>query len=413
MTIGGDQGAAGGEHEERAHFGVIEGVGAESEADAGPVGASQLRAAFVTSSDWTAATLIDQLRRGNIDLNPRFQRREVWQSNRKSRFIESLILNLPVPQIVLAEKEAQRGRYIVLDGKQRLLTLRQFCAEPGSDQDAEFQELHLSGLKLLPSLNGLSYGDLRNEPGFLDDLDAFDNSTIRTVVVRNWPNSDYLFLVFLRLNSESVPLSPQELRQALMPGPFTDYVDERALDSKALREALNQSGADFRMRDNEILLRAIAFRLRPEKYRGNLKLFLDETCKEYNASWADQESEVISAVDQIESAIEAASEIFGSRSAFSRFTDGVPERRFNRAVYDVLVHSLAQPLVRTEALGNREVVVEALRSLCTDNEEFVTAITTTTKSTKATARRFTYWADALADALGVAVEVPGDYRASI
>lgn len=368
----------------------------------------------MTASDWTTATLIDQLRRGNIDLNPRFQRREVWQPPRKSRFIESLLLNFPVPQVVLAEKQGQRGRYVVLDGKQRLLTLRQFCSEPKEHKEDEpFERLSLSKLQLRPDLDGLTYTDLRDEPGFADDRDAFDNSTIRTVVVRNWPSESYLFLVFLRLNTESVALSPQELRQALKPGRFTDFIDERAVESEQLKIALNQSGADFRMRDTEVLLRAVAFYLRPAEYSGNLKDFLDKTCEVFNSSWTTDARRVSTAVDVIEVAIGAAVEIFGPRVAFSRYTNGLPERRFNRAVFDVMVHSLSQPAVREAALRDRESVVDCLKELCETDPAFVTAITSTTKSITATAIRFVRWADALSDALRVSVEVPDTYRSRL
>jgi len=393
---------------------VDESVGAETESDAGVISPDGLRQAFVTASDWTTATIIDQLRRGNIDLNPRFQRREVWQPPRKSRFIESLLLNFPVPQIVLAEKQGQRGRYVVLDGKQRLLTLRQFCVEAEEhEEDKPFASLSLSKLQLRADLDGLTYTDLRDEPGFADDRDAFDNSTIRTVVVRNWPSESYLFLVFLRLNTESVALSPQELRQALKPGRFTDFVDERAVESPNLKVALNQSGADFRMRDTEVLLRALAFNLRPSEYSGNLKDFLDQTCEVFNASWATEAGRVSAAVDVIEAAIGTAIEIFGPRVAFSRYSNGLPERRFNRAIFDVVVHSLSQPLVRDAAINNQEAVVDCLKTLCERDQDFVTAITSTTKSMMATATRFVRWADALSEALGTAVEVPDDYQSRL
>ncbi|MBU2697162.1 hypothetical protein CCO04_18890 [Pimelobacter sp. 30-1] len=354
------------------------------------------------------------MRRGNIDLNPRFQRREVWQPQRKSRFIESLLLNLPIPQVVLAEKRGERGRYVVLDGKQRLLTLRQFCAEPGEhEEDVPFQQLSLTKLQLRSDLDGKSYKDLREEPGYADDRDAFDNSTIRTVVVRNWPTDDYLFLVFLRLNTESVALSPQELRQALKPGRFTDFVDERAVASDVLKSALNQSGADFRMRDTEILLRALAFQLRPESYAGNLKAFLDDTCEHFNNTWQSDAAIISTTVDNVERAIAAAISIFGERVAFSRYTNGIPERRFNRAIFDVMVHSLSQPRVMDAALSNPSSVVECLQELCEGDSEFVTAITSTTKSITATARRFVQWADALEGALMVPVDVPADYASRV
>jgi hypothetical protein len=64
-------------------------------------------------TDWTTETIVNQLRRGNINLNPRFQRRNAWNTLRKSLFVESLILGLPVPQIILAEEpcgNSRRGR---------------------------------------------------------------------------------------------------------------------------------------------------------------------------------------------------------------------------------------------------------------------------------------------------------------
>src|SRR4028118_1637334 len=81
---------------------------------------------IVAGNDWTTATILAQLLSDNIQLNPRFQRRDAWNITRKSRFIESIILGFPIPQIVLASNEKQRGKFIVLDGKQRLLTILQF-----------------------------------------------------------------------------------------------------------------------------------------------------------------------------------------------------------------------------------------------------------------------------------------------
>jgi len=92
-----------------------------------------IREIVVSGSDWTTETIFNQLVRGNIELNPRFQRRDAWDITRKSRFIESLILGFPIPQIVLAANRQEKGKFIVLDGKQRLLTIMQFYG--GSDEN--------------------------------------------------------------------------------------------------------------------------------------------------------------------------------------------------------------------------------------------------------------------------------------
>lgn len=163
-------------------------------------------------------------------VRPRFQRRDAWSATRKSKFIESIFLGLPIPQLVLAENRDRRGTYLVIDGKQRLLALAQFAAEEASD----FQELSLSGLDVRGDLNGLTLDSLRSDGARSDDLAAFENQTIRTVVVRNWTDDEFLYLVFLRLNTGSVPLSPQELRQAL-PTPVRLWISSTSFLWRALR----------------------------------------------------------------------------------------------------------------------------------------------------------------------------------
>jgi hypothetical protein len=111
---------------EEIEFSEIE---AESEDDVSPGLKNSVGKAVLWSTDWTTETILNQLERGNIELNPSFQRREAWNDVKKSRFIESLILGFPVPQIVLAERKDKKGAYLVIDGKQRLLALRRFCAK--------------------------------------------------------------------------------------------------------------------------------------------------------------------------------------------------------------------------------------------------------------------------------------------
>jgi hypothetical protein len=204
--------------------------------------------------DWTVETIINQLKKGNIILNPDFQRRDAWFPNRKSKFIESLILGLPIPQIVLAEHKENKGKFLVLDGKQRLLTLFQFI---GGDK-GKYNSFKLSDLEIRQDLNGFSFNELFSSPLFRQDIDSFLNQTIRTVVIRNWPNSDFLHTVFYRLHTGSVQLSPQELRQALIPGPFVNYINEAVISCKGLQSLLKIKQPDFRMRDNELLVRYLA-----------------------------------------------------------------------------------------------------------------------------------------------------------
>lgn len=367
----------------------------------------------ITGSDWTLETLVNQLRKGNIDLNPRFQRRGAWTDERKSRLIESIVLNFPIPQIILAEREEGSGTFIVLDGKQRLLTIRQFCADHSDERDTEYQTLALSKLKVCKHLNGHSYRTLADDPDRIRIVNAFDNYTLRAVVIRRWPEEHYLNRVFLRLNTGSVQLSSQELRQALYPGPFTDFLDDFVGNSEALHRALGLTGPDFRMRDNEIMLRYLAFASAAHKYPGNLKAFLDETSDTFNDGWSELEALVRLECHRCEVTIDATNAIFGEADSFSIWTDDGFTQRFNRAIFDIMTYCLRDPAVRDAALLTGATVKDAFIDLCEGNSRFIQALTTTTKSKRATATRFVLWADVLQQVTGCDVDVPSEFRSEL
>lgn len=358
----------------------------------------------LSGSDWTTETILSQLRQGNIDLNPRFQRRDAWSLVRKSRFIESLILGLPTPQIVLAEKtgKGQRGQFLVLDGKQRLLTLSQFAGE----SSGKYANFKLKGLDVRKDLNDKSFSDFKNDFCLLEDLNTFNNQTIRTVVIRFWKDIDFLHLVFQRLNSNSVALSPQELRQSLFPGHFSEFIDERAATSKQLQNLLGNKEPDFRMRDIEILIRFLGFSFFLNQYSGNLSGFLDFTCKELTRTWEKDESQIKSRVDDFESAIDCASTIFGENNVGRKWTGNNFEGRLNRAILDVQTFYFSNLEIREISLKNSEQLKISFKKLCTENNQFRNSIETTTKSLNAVFDRIQLWGSTLQDVTGLRFSIP-------
>lgn len=359
--------------------------------------------AVVNATDWTTETILNQINKGNIILNPNFQRRDAWQPSRKSKFIESLILGLPIPQIVLAESKERKGSYIVIDGKQRLLSIRQFAAEKG---DESYSQLKLTDLDIRRDLEGKSLSDLKGDPYLFEDLSSFENQTIRTVVIRNWKDENFLYTVFLRLNTGSLPLSPQELRQALHPGPFIDFIDLKSVESKALREILKTSKPDFRMRDVELLVRYYAYQNFLPEYSGNLKLFLDTTCEKLNKSWVTKELDIRAQGDNFEAAYEATCSIFGVRNAFKKWIGDSYERRFNRAIFDIMMFYFADPHIRRKAIDSKNDVEHLFKNLCSNRQDFLDSIEQTTKSLESNSRRISIWGDGLRDALEMDFHVP-------
>ena len=374
----------------------------ETDEDISPLESGDFSTAVVSGNDWTTETLINQINKGNILLNPAFQRRDAWDKTRKSKFIESLVLGLPIPQVVLAESKERRGSYIVLDGKQRLLSIRQFAAEDG---DTVYETLKLTGLDVRKDLKGKNLQSLRGDLNLFDDLSSFENQPIRTIVIKNWPNETFLYHVFLRLNTGSVPLSPQELRQALHPGAFVSFLDKYSSESKALREILKLKKPDFRMRDAELLLRYFSFSNYLNDYSGNLKLFLDNTCKTLNAEWADKEGLLNEQLMDFELAHECVKSVF-KENPYRKWSGKTYEARFNRSIFDVMTLSFNNVYVRNSVVGNEAVVEKAFKELCSGNREFLTSIESTTKSLTATHTRISIWFSKLNDVLGTSLYVP-------
>lgn len=356
----------------------------DQQEDEGDISAEiRFRDSVVVNADWTIETINSQITKGNVDLQPRFQRRAAWDDVRKSRLIESVIVGMPVPNIVLAENKSQRGRFIVIDGKQRLVAISQFMAN----------EYSLKGLDIRPDLNEKRYADLSPE-----DKDSLDNSTLRSTVIKNWQDENFLYAIFYRLNSGSLPLSPQELRKALSGGEIIDYIEEYLIGSEPFK-GLFGDGLDKRMRDSELVLRFIAFDRFLPIYEGNFKSFLDNATRHFEADWLAQKAEVAGILKRLDQSLVLSHAVFGP-DAFKKWLGDKYERVVNRAVFDCIARYFADDVVAQAVHGKEAVVVDAFQRLCS-HQGFKDAIERTTKSKPATIRRVSMWGQALADVLGL------------
>lgn len=375
-------------------------VGQESEEDLSSL--QNLSQAVLWSTDWTTETIINQLQKGNIDLLPSFQRRDAWGADRKSSFIESVMLGLPIPQIILAEHKDRRGSFIVIDGKQRLLSIRQFST---TRIDDEFSPLPLKSLKILKELNGKTYQDISADFEYSNYITTFENQSIRTVIIRNWPDQNFLYTVFLRLNTGSLPLSPQELRQALNPGPFTTFADDFSVNSIEIKSALGIDKPDYRMRDVEIVIRYFAFKNFIEDYRGNLKEFLDNTCSQLNVFWEEGELIIREQAEELNKAISVTFQIFGE-NAFSKYSNENYTGIFNRPVFDIMVYYFSMPEIRQECLDKGQEIAATFESLCKNDIGFLRSLENSTKNIEPTIKRYSEWGFALKRILNKEFEVP-------
>lgn len=354
---------------------------------------------LVAPADWTIGTLYNQIGK-QIDLDPDFQRRNVWNTQSKSRFIESIFLGIPIPQILLSAKPGHKSSFLVLDGKQRLLTIKEFI----DGKFANGRKFRLRGLRVMKDLESKTWQEISNDE---DTSSKLLNETQRTSVLRGWSSDPVLYEIFFRINSGSVKLSPMELRMSLYPGDFLKFIMRWTENIGPIHHLLKKRTPDSRMADVELAVRYLAFKDDAVIYAGDLKRFLDEVCVKYNSEFDDAltNSTITSRLNEMNNAIDAGMKIFGD-SRFCRKYDGSSyETRFNRAIFDVLVGALSVSQFRTWAMSHSNKIVNEYESLF-QNEDFRRSVETTTKSTDATRTRFTKAYTAFTNASGIALQVP-------
>ena len=338
----------------------------------------------VYSRDWTIETIQTQIKGGNIDLNPKFQRRNAWTDDKRSKLIESIIIGYPVPEIVLAEDPNKKRAFIVIDGKQRLLTIAGFIDH---DTFEYWGNPKLKRLKVRDDLNGIDYESLSTNPSLSDELREFQNSSLRCTVITNFTTNDVLYDIFYRLNSGAVPLSTQELRQVLNRGEFANYLISITNTKQPIHDVLNLSGPDKRLKDIEIILRLISFRLFAGDYTGNLKKFLDEKMSLITEHWDTYKSIVEDTYSEINETIEYLTGIFnGVKKVGRKVTNNEFESRFNRVVFEVQLFFFMQ--LDRQSLSNEQLFLDEFKKLSSNDVEFRSSIESSTKNIESYRNRY-------------------------
>jgi len=174
---------------------------------------------------------------------PDYQREFIWEPSRQSKFIESIVLGLPIPLVFVAEIE-ESGRLEIVDGSQRIRTLAAFINN----------ELKLNRLEKLTALNGLRFQDLKPSRQRL-----IKNASVRMIVLSSRANEEIRNDMFERINTSSVPLLPMETRRGIYRGKFMDFISELASNPKFKTLCPIDKHFLGRREEEELVLRFFAF----------------------------------------------------------------------------------------------------------------------------------------------------------
>lgn len=255
---------------------VIADTDIQDEQDQGDSGDSERFEVSSYGWDVDVEGLVKRMNRSDIHV-PGFQRGFVWTRAEKSRFIESLILGLPVPTLFLA-RDAESSRLNIIDGQQRLKTLQSYL-------NGEFS---LAGKEIPDDLKGRFHSFKREKSPNARVLDPADERTlvdavIHSIVIRPNPKHDdsdlgheynkAIIQIFKRLNTSGKALTPQEVRASIFHGELLSLV--QALNENEDWRALF-GPVHSRMKDQEAVLRAIALYSDGDNYKASMPKFLDE-----------------------------------------------------------------------------------------------------------------------------------------
>lgn len=261
-----------------------------------------------TPNDFNIKTIVDFVESGVVKI-PGFQRNYVWDIERASRLIESLLMGLPIPQIFLYEQA--RNSFLVIDGQQRLMSiyyfvngrfprkdkrieLRHIFAESGKIPTEIFEDdkffskfnLHLAaqtgkGSSRFHDQNYATLGDFKT---------ALDLTVIRNIIIKQTaPEEDRdssIFEIFNRLNTGGVNLTAQEIRASLYQSRFMTMLDKMTFNP-VWRKFIHRPEPDIHLKETEILLRSFAMLADGSQYRDQMGLFLNSFAKK-SATFTDE-----------------------------------------------------------------------------------------------------------------------------
>lgn len=228
----------------------------------------QQKAAKLEMSDMGLETLAELVHSGAIDIDPKFQRRARWSKTQQSRLIDSIVKNIPIPPVYLAEIEGDYGTYEVIDGKQRLTAIRDFLKS----------QLELTSLDDNP-LNGYKYEEMPQKI-----QNSLKLKRMRVIIVLQDSSSDLTFKTFTRINTEGEPLTAQEIRNVAFRGPLNDTITDLAKNPFLLRQfKLNdpKSPRYKKMDDVQLVLRALTLADTWQTFSGDLRATMDNYMREH------------------------------------------------------------------------------------------------------------------------------------
>jgi hypothetical protein len=331
---------------------------------------------------------------GSLNLQPEYQRKFVMETKLSSRLVESILMDVPIPVIYLAEESD--GSYSVIDGQQRLTSFISFV----NGSFPNNKTFTLTGMKVLSELNKSAFGQLSKE-----NQNKIRTTTIHTIIIKKESNEDIKFEIFERLNTGSIKLNEDEIRNTIYRGPYIKLLAELENDP-TFHRLVNKDNFKRRMIYRGMILRFFALSEKTYiNYKENIKQFCNRELRD-NRSMADEKVEEYR--QRFKHCLELVSTVFGDK-AFRRFIPGDASNvngkwvvsRINMALFDIQMSGFVN-YSKNQIVPKADELREALIKLMTEDELFINSILLQTSGKEQMTTRFKAWMKTIEETVGTA-----------
>ena len=305
---------------------------------------------FAFSESRSCADLFRMFGQGSLDIQPEFQRDIVWKNSDKTRFIDSLIKQLPIPSLCFSYDPKQE-KWLVIDGLQRISTIVSFLN--GDDWNlAKVDDIE-------SDIAGVSAAKIKSDKKLKQYYRRIENSSIPITVLRcdyeDKRHLSYLFTIFHRLNSTGLKLNNQEIRNCIYSGSFNRMLQD--LDLYESWRKINKMEQDnsYRMQKQELILRFFAFNRKLDSYTGNLASFLSDFMADNRFLSKDE-------IDTNKNLFKETIDIF-----YNSFFKNEPKMKISITVQDAICYAIAKNIVKLRK-QTATTIKDGIQKIMADND---------------------------------------------
>lgn len=332
------------------------------------------RTVFIERAQYSIYEIFRKYNRGDLILKPFYQRNAVWKNPKKSKLIESVIRNIPIPSIYLAELES--GQLEVIDGQQRLRAFFDFFK-------GKYQ---LSSLPVLTKLNRLHFKQLDNV-----HQRKIEDYQLHIFVIKKNSHPDIRFDIFERINEGATQLNAQELRNSMYRDGENEFLRQLSKEPAFIKLTKGKL-SDLRLKDQEAVLRFLSFRKKGYlAYRGNMNAFLNDTMEHFfdyfpKEIHAEVHSHFVETMQLIKM-------VLGTNAFMKNGTNVI-----NMSLFDVICYSFSI-IPKEKIVAKQKDIRQLYEVFLEDNVEFIRAISTNTLAKKTVECRFSIWMEKIQELL--------------